>query len=143
MRWKEYLLLLSLSLVGTDSIIVTSVGKMTHTVHAGPAAPLAVVDLLAIAVTHNSATIQWTVPSIVYTPETYVVRYGTNDVNRMSDVVPSGSDISVTDLTLTVELTGLEQLTLYMYQVVSSNDVGPSPALERPSRRQVYASFFT
>ena len=67
MRWKEYLLLLSLSLVGTDSINVTSVHKMTHTVHAGPAAPLAVVDLLAIAVTHNSATIQWSVPSIAYT----------------------------------------------------------------------------
>ena len=72
-----------------------------------------------------------------------MVRYGTNDVNRMSDVVPSGSDISVTDLTLTVELIGLEQLTLYMYQVVSSNDVGPSTSFRETFTRTSLCKFFT
>ena len=88
-------------------------------------------NLVATAVTHNSATIQWTVPSIAYTPETYVVRYGTNSVNRVSAAVLSGGDISVTDLTLSAELTGLEQLTGYMYEVQSSSGMGRATTSSR------------
>ena len=86
---------------------------------------------MATAVTHNSATIRWTVPSIAYTPETYVVRYGTTNVNRVSNEMSSGSDISVTDLTLSVQLTGLEQLTEYMYEVQSSSSMGRATTSSR------------
>ena len=73
-----------------------------------------------------SAMIQWTVPIIAYTPETYVVNYGTSMslLNVMSNPVQSGSDFEAVNQVFSVELTGLVDTTTYFYQVVAANGQG-------------------
>ena len=63
------------------------------------------------------------VPYIAYTPETYVVQYGTieTSLTNTSDVVSGSSDIMVTNLLYSVQLSNLEPLTDYFYQVVAMN----------------------
>ncbi len=93
----------------------------------GPAAPF-FTDLTATSDFYNTATIQWTVPVIAYTPETYVVYYGTDmsTLDRMSDTVSSGSDFVATNIQLFVELTGLTFSTEYYYQLVANNTFAPT-----------------
>ncbi len=90
--------------------------------HTGQAAP-SFTDLNATNVQHDRATIQWTVPVIAYTNETYVVNYGTdmNSLNSMSEAVSSGSDFEATDLTFSVLITDLTSNTVYYYQLVANN----------------------
>ena len=81
-------------------------------------------DLTVISTDATTATVQWTVPLIAYTPETYVVSYSTGGLTRqvlMSDPVESGADFDAVNQMFSVELTGLEPNTAYNYQVVSSN----------------------
>ena len=70
-----------------------------------------------------SATIQWTVPSIAYTPETYVVKYGTSQdsLDLTSDSQHSGPDINIGSRTYSVRLSNLEPATTYYYKVVATN----------------------
>ena len=84
----------------------------------------------AIDVLDNRGTIQWTVPSIAYTPETYVVEYGTSQdsLDLTSDSQHSGPDITVTDVTYSVQLFNLEPATTYHYRVVATNTVDRSTA---------------
>ena len=86
--------------------------------------PNSPVGLLATSLTHNSATIQWTVTSLSYGPETYVVQYGTdmNNLNQTSSTETSGDDITSTNFDLSIDLTGLEMITTYYYSVISMND---------------------
>ena len=73
-----------------------------------------------------TATVQWTVPLIAYTPETYMVSYSTGSLTRqvlMSDPVESGADFDAVNQTFSVELTGLEPNTTYNYQVITENTV--------------------
>ena len=75
----------------------------------------------------TTATVQWTVPLIAYTPETYRVSYSTGSLTRqvlMSDPVESGADFDAVNQMFSVELTGLKPNTAYKYQVISSNTVG-------------------
>ena len=84
-------------------------------------------DLTVISTDATTATVQWTVPLIAYTPETYVVSYSTGGLTRqvlMSDPVESGADFDAVNQMFSVELTGLEPNTAYNYQVVSSNTNG-------------------
>ena len=84
-------------------------------------------NVRAISTDATTATVQWTVPLIAYTPETYMVSYSTGNVNfqvRMSDPVKSGADFDAVNRMFSVELTGLEPNTSYNYQVISSNTVG-------------------
>ena len=72
----------------------------------------------------TTATVQWTVPTIAYTPETYIVSYSTGSLRHqvlMSDPVESGADFDAVNQMFSVELTGLEPNTAYNYQVISSN----------------------
>ena len=75
----------------------------------------------------TTVTVQWTVPMIAYTPETYVVSYSNGTLKRqqpwMSDPVESGTDFDAVDQTFSVELTELEPNTAYSYQVMSKNTV--------------------
>ena len=91
---------------------------------AGAVSPNPPVGLLATSLTHNSATIQWTVTSLSYGPETYVVQYGTdmNNLNQTSSMETSGDDITRTNFDLSVGLTGLCLLTTYYYRVLAMND---------------------
>ena len=88
------------------------------------------VNVTAISVGTNRATIQWTVPSIAYTPETYVVEYRARQYrpHLTSDSQHSGPDITVTDVTYSVQLSNLEPATTYHYHVVATNTADRSTA---------------
>ena len=74
-------------------------------------------------VTIDSAIIQWTVPFISYSPETYVVKYGTSQdtLIQNSSTIYSGDDITITDMTYSVKLSNLKENTTYYVQVVATN----------------------
>ena len=99
-----------------------------HTWSSGPRAPHYPQQVSAQQITPNSATIQWTVPSIAYTPETYVVEYGTSEdnLNLTSDSQHSGPNISIGSRSYSVQLSGLRVATLYYFSVVATNTVGPN-----------------
>ncbi len=60
---------------------------------------------------------------IAYTPETYVVHYGTDmsALDEMSDTVTSGSDFKITNQQFSILLTDLMVFTQYYYQLVATN----------------------
>ena len=91
--------------------------------YTGPRAPISPRGVSHSDVNDIRATIQWTVPSIAYTPETYVVEYGTSQdsLDLTSDSQHSGPDITVTDVTYSVQLSNLEPATTYHYRVVATN----------------------
>ena len=72
----------------------------------------------------TTALIQWTVPSIAYTPETYVVEYGTSQDNlhiARGESLTSGDDIKAVGKVHTLELTGLSPGTKYYFVVAAYN----------------------
>ena len=73
-----------------------------------------------------STMIRWMVPIIAYTPETYVVNYGTSmgSLDMTSAMVMSGSDFEAVNQVFSVALTGLVDTTTYFYQVVATNRQG-------------------
>ena len=81
---------------------------------------------MSTGITHNRATIQWTVARIAYTPETYTVHFGTSSgsLTPFSQQQQSGDDFTATNLSFSVQLTGLSAGTTYYYQVVTVNSVG-------------------
>ena len=117
---------------------------MTSTLSTGPTAPVVPHPFNAIDIFGIQVTIQWTVFSIAYTPETYMVQYGQFDhtLSSNSSLVESGADISITNKTYHVVLMGLEPVIEYFYRVVSTNRVGLSTtAVDRfntTNRRKYY-----
>ena len=96
----------------------------------GPTNPVTPDNIRATNIHDNRATIQWTVPSIAYTPETYVVEYGTSQdsLGLTSGSQHSGPDITATDVTYSLQLSNLEPATTYHYQVVATNTADRSTA---------------
>ena len=92
-------------------------------------------NLKVISPGATTITVQWTVPLIAYTPETYVVSYSNGTLKRqqplMSDPVGSGTDFDAVDQTFSVELTGLEPNTAYNYQVMSENSEGTTASAQQ------------
>ena len=89
----------------------------------GPAPPYAF-DPRSTDVTDTTAIISWTVDSIAYTPETYVVIYGTSREmlgKTSSQQRSTGPDISASSLSVTLPLSGLMPETAYHYTVNASN----------------------
>ena len=84
-------------------------------------------ELSVSGITHESATISWTVTSLSYGPETYVVQYGT-DMSTLdqtsSSMQTSGPDITLIDFTRSISLTGLQLTTTYYYRVIATNGGG-------------------
>ena len=83
---------------------------------------------MADDITQNSATVRWTVASLSYDLETYVVEYGLamdsltmTSSMVMSDVTPLNY---MDDFQGSVTLTGLIQLTPYYYRVMATNNGG-------------------
>ena len=105
--------------LGSKIFVVTPISNSV-----GAASPNLPLHLLVNGITHNSATIQWTVTALSYGPETYVVQYGTdmNNLNQTSSIETSGDDITRTNFDLSIDLTGLEMITTYYYSVISMND---------------------
>ena len=71
-------------------------------------------------VTTDSAIIQWTVSYISYSPETYVVKYGTSQdtLIQNSSTIYSGDDLTITNITYSVKL---KENTTYYVHVVATN----------------------
>ena len=95
---------------------------------AGASSPVVPMELMVTRVTHNSATISWTVSSLSYDPEMYVVQYGLaedsltlNSTIVMGDVTPLNYMDSFTG---SVQLPGLNRLTTYYYGVMAINSAG-------------------
>ena len=79
-------------------------------------------------ISDSTALIQWTVSSIVYTPETYVVEYGTSQdsLDMTSDPTHSGEDITIANVTYSVILSDLRENTTYYVHIVTTNTAGRS-----------------
>ena len=71
----------------------------------------------------NSAIIQWTVPSIAYTPEMYVVEYGDvpDSLIYSGDPVTSRDDIVTANKDYSFQLKGLKPGTMYYFIIESQN----------------------
>ena len=89
----------------------------------GPSTPLQPSNLMSTDITHDRATIQWTVSRIAYTPETYTVHFGTSpgSLTLFSQQRQSGDNFTATNLPFSVQLTGLAAGTTYYYQVEAMN----------------------
>lgn len=77
--------------------------------------------------THIESRIEWTVPFIVFSAETYTLMYSTtqDDINTvMGDPIFSGSDLSQTDKSYSVLLQDLTPGTTYYYQIKIENTIG-------------------
>ena len=92
-------------------------------IHTGPAEPVQPVGLTFINTTFTTATLQWTVPYIAYTPETYQIYHGTDEtmLDLSSKTVTGSSDLEVINQVFTVDLTELIHDTTYYYQVIATN----------------------
>ena len=80
---------------------------------------------MSTGIEHNKATIQWTVPRIAYTPENYTVYFGTSSgsLTPFNQQRQSGDNFIATDLSFSIQLTGLAPGTTYYCQVVAVNSV--------------------
>ena len=97
-------------------------------IYSGPEHPMMpVLDGIG-NISDSSALIQWTVSSIAYTPETYVVEYGTSQdsLDMTSDPTHSGEDITVVNQMYSVTLTDLREKTTYYVHIVANNTAGRS-----------------
>ena len=99
---------------------------------AGPSSPLQPSNLMSTDVRHDRANIHWTVPRIAYTPENYTVHFGTSSgsLTLFSQQRQSGDDFTATNLSFSIQLTGLSAGTRYYYQVVAMNSVGSTSSVE-------------
>ena len=101
---------------------------------AGPSSPLQLANLMSTSVTHNMATIHWTVSRIAYTPENYTVHFGTSPgslTNVSQQRRQSGDIFTATNLSFSLQLTELSAGTTYYYQVVAVNNVGTTASIEQ------------
>ena len=84
-----------------------------------PVDPVRPEDIIFMDVKSDSVIIQWTVPYISYSPETYVVQYGTSRDSLIHNSSSTHSEEEV--MTYSVELSGLRDNTTYYVQVLATN----------------------
>ena len=84
-----------------------------------PVDPVRSEDITLMDVKSDSVIIQWTVPYISYSPETYVVQYGTSRDSLIHNSSSTDSEEEV--MTYSVELSGLRDNTTYYVQVLATN----------------------
>ena len=76
-------------------------------------------DIVFREVESDSVVIQWTVDYISYSPETYVVQYGTSRETLVHNSSRRASEVGTT--TYSVSLSGLRDNTTYYVQVLATN----------------------
>ena len=92
----------------------------------GPSDPEQPTSLSTTGTSFNGTTINWTIPRIAYTPETYTVHFGTSagSLTPFNQQLQSGDNFTATNLQFSVQLTGLTPATDYSYRVVATNTIG-------------------
>ena len=89
--------------------------------------PALAVDVIVLNITGTSAVVMWTIPSLAFTFEQYRVYYGnSSDSLFMTSEILYGTDLDAENETYAIELSGLEPLTTYYYQIVSTNSESES-----------------
>lgn len=79
-------------------------------------------NVMVVNITGTSAVVMWTISNIAFTFEQYRVDYGISpDTLTMMSSVVYGTDVDAVNETYTVTLDGLDPLTTYHIQVVSTN----------------------
>ena len=83
-------------------------------------------DTVHTTVAADYAVIEWLVPVIAYTPETYTVYYGPDEaqLNFTSNDVIGTVDITATNQIYSTTIMDLQSNETYYYQVVATNSVG-------------------
>jgi hypothetical protein len=83
-------------------------------------------DTVHTTVTADSAVIEWLIPVISYTPETYTVQYGPDEenLNFTSKIEVGTGDITAKNHIYSTTIMGLQPNMVYYYQVVAANSVG-------------------
>ncbi len=102
------------------------VSYMLHSHTTGPSPPFKPESVDTTVTTFTTAQIQWSVPSIAYTPEQYTVEYGTSpgSLSQSSAVVSGSTDLAAVDHQYSMEVTGLLEGSTYYYRVVAHNTHG-------------------
>lgn len=90
--------------------------------HAGPRVPVPATDVESTMTSFSTVTISWSISGVAYTPETYAVKYGTNELHLTQRSAIISSSEGTTRYSL--ELTQLQDSTQYYFQVESNNTVG-------------------
>ena len=92
----------------------------------GASNPVRPIDIVHTTLSSELAVIQWLVPQVSYTPETYVIIYGTDSMtlNYTSERIIGNTDVTAMNQIYTATLRGLQPNTRYYYQVVATNSIG-------------------
>ena len=95
----------------------------------GPAVPLTATNIDSTITSFSTATISWSVSMVAYTPETYTVVYGTNqmNLNQRSTTIHGITGVNQ----YSVGLTRLQHGTVYYFQVESTNTIGSASSETR------------
>ena len=111
-----------------DSFLVThkAVLKYISFSHTAAQAPVQPTNVRVVNVSSSSATIEWTVALISYTPEQYMVQFGLreNMLNETSTTVNGNRNVSVMNETHTLVINDLHSGTTYYFRVISRNTFG-------------------
>lgn len=99
----------------------------------GSSAPVQPIDVVHTILSSEIAVIEWLVPAVAYTPETYTVTYGTDHtmLNYTSEVVVGSTDIMAISQVYSVTLRNLQSNTRYYYEVVVTNSNGTNSSMIR------------
>ena len=94
-------------------------------------APVEPVEVTVVKANTN-AVVEWTVPMIAYTPESYVVEFGedSGSLTRTSGLFHSGDDITVVNRVYDTTLQGLKPHTTYHFRVKSNNSFNNTYSIE-------------
>ena len=94
-------------------------------------APVEPVEVTVVKA-NTTAMVEWTVPMIAYTPESYVVEFGENSgsLSRTSGLLHSGDDITVANKEYTTTVQDLIPRTTYHFRVKSNNSFSDTYSME-------------
>ena len=93
---------------------------LTVAIYTDPVDPVRPEDITFMDVKSDSVMIQWTVAYISYSPETYVVQYGTSRDSLIHNSRSTDSEEGEM-MSYSVELSGLRDNTTYYVQVLATN----------------------
>ena len=97
----------------------------------GGSAPNAPTNIRVTDVTSSSVAINWDVPFVQYTPETYTIRYNTSTGSGESTAVDGNENITLTDQSYSQQLVSLEPFTTYQFMIKATASGGTTSSENR------------